>query len=259
MRYVVIKIGGSLISPKGKIADEDFLEKLAHSVKDIFADSKNSDLKLVIVTGGGNLSRRYRDIAISIGNKEEIDQHRIGIVATWMNAELVRILLDVDSLVFRRTLGIGVFANSLEVGIEGITSDFNDWKNGDKSILVSGGFVNGASTDLNAFVLASKLEIDRVFKLSNIDYVYTEDPNKNPDATPIDDITTSLPYDLTWDKYLGMFEGDGHKPGQNVPVDILGARLAKDNRVSLCLMDGRDPSIIKKIVAGEKVECTTIH
>ena len=233
MKYMVIKIGGSLVSPKDSIADESFLRKSVETIKDFFSDGQNSDLKMILVVGGGDLSRKYRDIAISVGDSGEVDQHRIGIVATWMNAELLRILLDTDSLVYKRTLGIGVFANSLEVGIEGITSDFNDWKNGDKSILVSGGFVNGSSTDLNAFVLASKLEIDKVYKLSNIDHVYTDDPRNNPDVKPIDDMTTSLPYDLTCDKYLEMFEGDSHKPGLNIPVDILGAKLAKDNGITL--------------------------
>jgi uridylate kinase len=259
MRYMVIKIGGSLLSPKDSVADEVFLRKLVEIIQGIYSNSQNNDLKIVLVVGGGDLSRKYRDIAISVGDRGEIDQHRIGIVATWMNSELLRILLDTGSLVYKRTLGIGVFANSLEAGIEGITSDFNDWKNGDKSILVSGGFVNGASTDLNAFVLASKLETDKVYKLSNIDHVYTDDPSKNPNATPIDDMTTSLPYDLTWDEYLKMFEVDSHKPGLNVPVDILGAKLAKDNGITLCFMDGRDPSVITNIVSGEEIKCTTIH
>lgn len=250
MKYLVFKVGGSIISPKGKIADEAFLSKLVGTIKEIYEDGKNDDLKMLIVTGGGNLSRNYRDIAISIGQYEEVDQHRIGIVATWMNAELVRLLLDVDSLVFKRTLGIGVFANSVETGITGIESDFQDWKNSDKKILVSGGFVNGSSTDLNAIVLASKLECNRVYKLSNIDHLYTQDPNENPNANPIEDIT--------WDRYLEMF-GQDHKPGQSLPVDVLGAKLAKDNGVSLCLTSGLDPSVMKSIVSGEDVDCTLIH
>ncbi|MFH1546869.1 MAG: hypothetical protein ABIC57_00100 [bacterium] len=251
MRYLVIKVGGSLVSPRDTIVDEKFVREFVNNIKSIYSNPENSELKMVIVVGGGNISRNYRDISVSLGEMDDIDQHRIGIVATWMNAELVRILLDSEGLVYKRTLGIGVFANSLEIGIQGITEDFNSWKNGDKPILVSGGFVNGASTDLNAFVLASKLEIDKVFKMSNIDYVYSEDPDDNPNAKPFPD--------LTWDKYLGMFEENGHKPGQNVPVDLLGARLARDNKISLCLMDGRDPSVIKNIVEEKKFDCTNIH
>jgi uridylate kinase len=250
MRFLVLKVGGSIISPKNQIADEQFLSKLVDTVKGLYRDGQNDDLKLLLVTGGGNLSRTYRNIALSIGNYKEVDQHRIGIVATWMNAELVRLLLEVDSLVFKRTLGIGVFANSLESGISGIESDLIDWKNSDKRILVSGGFVNGASTDLNAIVLASKLGSDIVYKLSDVDHIYTSDIDVDPDAKPIDD--------LTWNNYLQMF-GETHEPGQHVPVDVLGAKLAKDNDISLFLTEGSDPTIINEIITGKKIEGTLIH
>lgn len=251
MRYLVLKVGGSIISPKGEIADEKFLSGLVRTIKSIYSDGKNDDLKMIIVTGGGNLSRTYRNMAIKIDDHGEVDQHRIGIVATWMNAELVRLLLDVNGLVFKRTLGIGVFADSLEIGVSGIEKDLKDWMNSDKKILISGGFVNGASTDLNAIVLASKVEAEKVYKFSDIDHVYTEDPHKNPEATVIEDIT--------WDKYMEMFTDENHKPGANVPVDILGAKLAKDNSISLLLTKGTDPSIISKIVEGEEIEGTLLH
>jgi uridylate kinase len=56
-----------------------------------------------------------------------------------------------------------------------------------------------------------------------------------------------------------MFGSESHEPGQNIPIDLLGARLARDNKISMCIMDGKDPSVMKKIVNGELLGGTLIH
>src|SRR3990170_1603708 len=55
---VVMSIGGSLIVPNGGI-NVDFLKKLNHFIRDQLA--KNPTRQFFLVSGGGSISRHYRD------------------------------------------------------------------------------------------------------------------------------------------------------------------------------------------------------
>ncbi len=64
--------------------------------------------------------------------------------------------------------------------------------------MVSGGQKVGWSTDMDAAVFADALTLDRVFKVSNVDYIYDKDPKEFFDAKPIKD--------MTWKSILRCFQ-----------------------------------------------------
>ena len=77
-------------------------------------------------------------------------------------------------------------------------------------ILVAAGWKPGFSTDNDAVLLAEKFNADTVVNLSNIEKVYTDDPRKNPDAKPLNEIS--------WTDFRKMV-GDEWIPGKNCPFD----------------------------------------
>jgi len=253
MKYVVVKLGGSLVSPRGKVLDKDLILDYVTTIRKFFEKENEKGKRLILVVGGGDSSRVYREVALECGEDSEVDQHRIGITATWLNAELLRSLLD--DLCYKRVLGVGVYAENQKDGEARIADDFQRWLSSNKPVLISGGFVNGASTDFNAILLASKIGVERVYKLTDVDYVYTSDPDEGRKAKPLKAIS--------WNEYFRLF-GDSmdnvvHKPGQHVPVDMLAARLAIENGIGCQIVNGRDAGVLKNIFVGRKLEGTVIQ
>lgn len=249
--YKIIKIGGSLISPRDEVINRPLISSYIKLIRETYKRPGSEELKLILVIGGGSTSRVYRDAALKLGEDSDTDQHRIGITATWLNSELFRSLID--DIAYKRVLGVGVYAENRKEGEDRIANEFQEWLSGDVPILVSGGFINGASTDLNAILLAAKIGVERIYKLTNIDYVYNDNPKKNPQAKPLEN--------LSWSDYLDMFGGDGikHDPGAHMPIDLLGAKLARDSKVSCVFTDGEDVENLKNILLSKKVKGTYLH
>jgi uridylate kinase len=249
--YKIIKIGGSLVSPRGVEINRGVIASYIKIIREVYTKPGSDNLRLILVIGGGSTSRTYRDAALKLGEDSDTDQHRIGITVTWLNSELVRALID--DLSYRRVLGVGVYAENRKEGEDRIANEFQEWLSGDIPILVSGGFVSGASTDFNAILLAHKIGVSSIYKLTNIDYVYTSDPKKDKKAKPIKD--------QSWRDYLDAFAKDGikHAPSAHIPIDLPGAKLARDTKVSCQFADGEDIANFRKILLGKEIEGTFLH
>jgi uridylate kinase len=88
-----------------------------------------------------------------------------------------------------------------------------------------------------------------VINLSNIQQVYTADPQKDPEAKPIDSIS--------WPDFRGLV-GDEWKPGKNVPFDPVASRRAAELGLKVICAAGRDLENLGKILRGEPFLGTTI-
>ena len=136
-----------------------------------------------------------------------------------------------------------------------MAKDFEHWLGSDTPVLVAGGFIYDASTDFNAVLLASKIGVHSLYKFSDVDYIYSGDPRDEKHVKPI--------ADMSWVEYLRLFDASFdnvvHKPGQHVPVDLMAAKLAHENEISLTFTDGRDPSVMTKVLDGREIEGTRIH
>jgi uridylate kinase len=253
VEYIVIKLGGSLVSTEEALVNVPLVKSYCSVIYSLYHQKSIDVPRLILVIGGGNISRRYRDAGMACGEDREVDLHRIGMTACWPNAELFRALLS--DLTFPNVLGIGVYAENRQEAERMMASDFERWLKGDKQVLVTGGFINGASTDFNAALLASKIGVDRFYKLTDVDSVYTSDPKKDMSAKPLADIS--------WAEFFRLFDVSfddaEHKPGTHIPVDLFAARLAHENEIGCFLTDGRDADVIKDIYSGTLKGGTFIH
>ena len=142
---IVIALGGSLIVPDG--IDVEFLKKFR---KLLFAEMNppaGGDRKFVIVVGGGKTARMYQKAVLNSRDKDII-----GIEATKLNAELLRI----------------IFKNN---------------------VYIVGGTKPGWSTDYAAMEQAKKFGAKEVIIAGDIPFVYDKDPKKYKNAKPIFEIS----------------------------------------------------------------------
>lgn len=230
MSTKVLSVGGSIVAPE--YPDTDFVKKFVKMVKDFLEANKND--RLILVVGGGGPARIYqkafREVA-SISESEGTDAADwIGIMATRLNAQFVK-------------ASFGDLCKEAVVTDPTVANEFSG------RILVAAGWKPGFSTDNDAVLLAEKFDADTVVNLSNIEKVYTDDPRKNPDAKPLDEIS--------WVDFRKMV-GDEWIPGKNCPFDPIASKKAQELGLVVICAGGKNIENTKAILEGNAYVGTTI-
>ena len=86
---------------------------------------------------------------------------------------------------------------------------------------------------MDAAIFADALGIDRFYKLSNIDHIYTADPNIDPKARLIKEIRWT-----EYDKLFGITSESKHIPNNNLPIDPYCANFCKKKKISVFVSGG---------------------
>jgi uridylate kinase len=223
----VISFGGSIVAPDG--VDVDFLKSFVSLIQSLI--EADSNRRFIFVVGGGGPARRwqnaYREISASVKD-EEAD--RIGIMATRLNAQLVKAVMG-------EWCNHEVVTNPMEAGP--LTG----------RVMVAAGWKPGFSTDYDAVILAERFKADAVINLSNIEKIYTADPKVDNNARPIDKIT--------WADFRSLI-GDEWIPGKNVPFDPVASRHAEKIGLKVICAGGKNLENLSKILSGEDFIGTTI-
>jgi len=214
---IVISIGGSLLTRE--LTPENF-QKYA----DVLKRLKNKGHKLVVVCGGGKISREYRDIAKHF-TKDNVLLDWIGIQATHLNA-----------FTLIAALGKDAYSVSLRTPQE-VKKNLKD------KILVCGGNLPGSSTGYDAALFAQAIKADLLIKVSDVDGVYSADPDLDPNAKKFDK--------LTHDEFLNIIEQNPQTPGEYRLFDLKATRLIKKNKIKTIFINGTDPEEIVRAVEGK--------
>lgn len=105
----------------------------------------------------------------------------------------------------------------------------------------------GDNDSLSAFV-ASLIDADLIFILTDIDGLYDSDPRENPDAKRYDTIT-----EIT-DEIKHIAGTTGSKFGTGgMATKVLAAEMAMSNGTDLIIANGDDPHDISRALCGETV------
>ncbi|MBB5218675.1 MULTISPECIES: UMP kinase [Treponema] len=243
MTTKVLSVGGSIIAPDAP--DTEFLSAFAKMICTWLEENK--DARLIFVAGGGGPARTYqnayKDVAAKFGDTEkkaaafenEADLNYacdwLGIMATRLNAQILKTVF-------------GPLCKQDVVTDPTAVSDFTG------RILVAAGWKPGFSTDNDAVLLAERFNADTVVNLSNIAKVYTDDPRKNPDAKPIDEIS--------WADFRKIV-GDEWVPGKNCPFDPIASKKSQELGLTVICAAGKDIPNIRAILDGKNYTGTTIR
>jgi uridylate kinase len=223
----VISLGGSIVAPAA--VDEVFLKNFVALIREFLA--AEPERRFILVVGGGAPARSYQNAYRNISqNAEDGEADWIGVMATRLNAQLVRALTS-------------------EWCSQDVVTDPTAAPAMTGRILVAAGWKPGFSSDNDAVLLAERFGAGSVINLSNIEQVYTDDPQKNPSARPIDKIS--------WPDFRALV-GDEWKPGKNVPFDPVASRRAAELGLKVICAAGRDLENLGKILKEEPFLGTTI-
>jgi uridylate kinase len=208
---IVIKVGGSLsIDDNGPRFS--YFSRLLPVLKRI--DREN---QLIVSIGGGRFVRNYfKKLKKFRLSDEELE---------WLSVELLRVNVKFLATMLKKrpiySLG------ELNKNSEGVI----------------GGIMPGRSTDANAAQAAAAIKADYFIKLTDVDGVYTKDPDKFKDAKKLDCIKFN-----DFRKY-----GTEGKPGSYGIMDMKAIGIITKNKIKTVVMDGRNPKDILKLLKGEKI------
>lgn len=223
----VISLGGSIVAPDKP--DVPFLRDF-HDLAAAWLE-EDPARRLILVVGGGGPAREWQRAYREAARRTEPDaQDWVGIMATRLNAQLVKALF-------------GELC-SRDVVIDPTSVDVFPGR-----VLTAAGWKPGFSTDYDSVLLAERFGARTIVNLSNIAKVYTADPRLDPAARPIDAIG--------WTEFRSLV-GDEWVPGKNAPFDPVASRRAQELGLRVVCAAGRDLSNLKAILEGCPFQGTVI-
>lgn len=225
----VLSLGGSLIVPNGGI-DVSFLKQFHSFIRYHVASKKR---RFFITVGGGSITRDYQQAARSVRQEDlsDSDADWLGVHATRLNAQLIRTIFQdiADARVIKH------YEIILKI---------------QSPVAIAAGWKPGWSTDYCAVTVCQDYGLTQVINMTNVDKVYDKDPNKYPDAKPIENIS--------WEEYRGMV-GTTWKPGMNAPFDPIASKLAQELGVKVKILNGHNFENLEKAFDGKSFVGTTIQ
>ncbi len=223
MESFIVSVGGSMINPS--TVDVEYVKKFTEIIKEVEAPKKG------IVVGGGSNARNYVT-AMSKFTENDYFLDEIGIMATRMNAKIVQCAMGLTNYKIPETITDALQLIRLE------------------KMVVMGGSIPGHTTDTVSVLLAEAMGIKKVYNLTSVDMVYTDDPKKYPDSKPLRTVSYKEAFNISLKSYTGA--------GSNQFMDSVSLLIAMRSNIQINLMHGKDLDNFKNSINGKKFNGTTI-
>lgn len=229
MKRVLLKLSGeALANNSGDIYDVAFVEKVASAV----VNCANDGYEMALVIGAGNIWRGRQG-----GEMDRTSADRMGMLATVINAICVKEAIERAGkhAHVMTAVPMSPFAEpySAEAAKEHLES-------GDVVIFGAGLGIPFLSTDTAGAVRAAEIGADTILMAKNVDYIYTDDPRKNPDAKKLETVKAT--------EVLAM---------NLKAIDSTATAFSLSTGIPVRVFGLKDPSDIERAVRGE-VEGTII-
>lgn len=247
---IVIKVGTSTLAHKTGLLNIKRVEDMCKVISDL----KNAGNEIVLVSSGAigmglgklGIKKRPEDIptkqaAAAIGQCELM--YTYDMLFSKYNHTVAQILLT-GAFVAIEDYGKNLnntLNRLLELSVIPIVNE-NDTVTTDEIVI-------GDNDTLGAIV-ANEVNADLLIILSDIDGLYTGDPNKNPDAKLIK-IVDEIIEDI---EALAGNKGSEFGTGGMI-TKIHAAKMANDNGIDMVIANGTDPYILYDIINGDAI-CT---
>jgi len=234
MKYkrVLLKLSGEALM--GKLSygiDPQRLVQYTDEIKKV----KDLGLEIAIVIGGGNIFRGVDSEEIGI---DRVQGDYMGMLATVINAMALQSALEKAGMYTRLMSGIKI-EQACEQFIR--RRAVRHLEKG-RIVIFGAGIGNPYfTTDSTASLRAIEVEADVVLKGTRVDGLYTNDPEKDPDAK----------------RFTNISFQDVIKNGYQV-MDMTAFTLCQENSLPIIIFDMNKPGNLLKLITGEDVG-TLVH
>lgn len=180
MKRILLKLSGeALANGTGELYDHNFVDRVAEELK----KCRDEGYEIAIVVGAGNIWRGR-----SGGEMDRTRADRMGMLATVINSICLKdallragcdceVMSAVPMTPFAETYSSDEAIRALEEG---------------KIVVFGAGLgIPFLSTDTAGAIRAAEIKADAMLMAKNIDYIYTDDPRKNPDAKKLTEVKAS--------------------------------------------------------------------
>lgn len=229
-KIIVIKIGGSVLSPNRQMPiNINFLKEFKEK---IVIPLTNKNYKFAITIGGGFLAREFAQYYKECEFSEKY-QHKAGVVSSLMNATSFQAMFD--DIALDHIVSMDDYSDAYSYMNKGVFSRKF------KILISAGGTRYESSTDMDAVLVAMRLDVSEVISIKHIGCIYDLNPSENPNAKVLSHIT--------WEEYLKLIGNKKtHKPGQSWPIDPVAVKNAQENKISFKIVDENMNDILNAIM-----------
>ena len=224
-KRIILKISGEALAGAEKFGLNDaMLSKVAKQVKEI----KEMGVEIAVVVGGGNFWRGRTSKSMDRASADYM-----GMLATVINAMALQDAFENIGIPTRVQTAIEM----KEVAEPYIRRRaISEIENGDVVIFGAGTGNPFFSTDTTAALRAAEIDADVILLAKKVDAVYSDDPEKNPNAIKYDELT----HKEVLEKGLGV-------------MDSTAASLCMDNNIAIHVFALAEEGNMLKAVCGEKI------
>lgn len=229
MKYkrILLKLSGeALMGERQYGIDPIRLAEYAQEIKQI----TNKDVEIAVVIGGGNI---FRGVAGASKGMDRVQADHMGMLATVINGLALQSALEDAGIPTRLQSAVKIN----EVAEPFIRRRALRHLEKGRVVIFGGGTGNPYfTTDSAAVLRAIEINADVILKGTRVDGIYTDDPEKNADATKFDFIS--------FDDVL--------KKGLKV-MDTTAFTLSQENELPIVVFDMNKAGNLLKVVSGETV------
>ncbi|GFE95329.1 UMP kinase [Gluconobacter cerinus] len=224
-KRVLLKVSGEALMGKGSGGvDPEMVDMVAADIAAVVA----SGVQVCLVVGGGNI---FRGLSAAARGMDRAQGDYAGMLATVINALMLQNGLERQGLETRVMTAIQMAAIA-EPYIR--RRAVRHMEKGRVVIFAAGTGNPYFTTDTAAALRANEMECDAVFKGTQVDGIYSDDPRRNPDAVRYDQLT-----------YMDVLARQ-----LNV-MDAAAISLARENKLPIVVFNMHAPGAFAAVVRGE--------
>lgn len=204
--------------------DDVVLDRLAQDIKQV----ADLGVEVCVVVGGGNI---YRGMSAAAKGMERSSADYMGMLATVLNALAIQNSLEKINLDTRVLSAI----HMMEICEPYIRRRAIRHLERGRVVIFAAGTGNPFfTTDTAAALRASEMGCDALLKGTQVDGVYSEDPQKNPDAKRYEELT-----------YLEVLAKDLRV------MDAAAISLAREENIPILVFSIKEQGQFAKVICGE--------
>ncbi len=206
--------------------DNNRLSEYADQIKAAYEQG----VEIAIVIGGGNI---FRGVQAEEGGMDRTHGDYMGMLATMINAMALQAALESKGVQSRLQSAIEM----KEIAEPYVRRRAVRHLEKGRVVVFGAGTGNPYfTTDSAASLRAIEINAEVILKGTRVDGIYTEDPEKNPNATKYDVISFD----------------DVYRKGLKV-MDMTAFTLCKENNLPIIVFDMDTPGNLNKVLSGEHV------